>query len=58
MRKRIRVKNFLIKASGFAAGLAWVIAACFADSDSIWPLRIVVFSTIWLLLLYIANCEE
>ena len=55
MRKRIKIKNFLIKASAFAAAFAWVIAACCADSESIWPLRIVAISTLWIAILFYAN---
>lgn len=53
---RIRVK--VLKAMTWLAGTLWCLGVCCLDSNTNFPIYIVVATTAWITLIYVANCRR
>lgn len=53
---KIRVK--MLKAMTWLAGILWCLAVCSLDSNTNLPNYVVILTTAWLTLIYVANCRR
>lgn len=56
-KKRSRKNRFLITTTRLSV-LGFILAACFADSESIIPIIVMVVCLLWMLIMLIANRDN